>query len=177
MGLPAKKAAMQLNVDRHNMGRADSFRFNITTHVVEENYDKAIEELRGFLDKDSEYPKFKERVERYVNHAIDLVNAIRAKRKFPGMNSLTIAKQQEIADRFKEHFDELQYVLKKIEKIQGDLRVDDVRSTVWVVKALIVSIFFVATAAFLVDASHGLLDTTINVIDDAFVQLVALLGL
>ncbi len=169
--LKSQKFKPDLAVDRKEMGRADTLRFNVCTYVVEENYDRAIHELRAFLDKDFEYPKFKGRVERYVHHAIDLVNAIRAKRKFPGVQMLTMAKQQELNEKFKVHFTELQHVLKKVEKIQTDVRIEDVRSTVWIVQALISAAFVLAIAALLMDIKQGLLETTVIVIDDLFQEV------
>lgn len=170
MGVP-KLQTNEFKVDRQDLGRADTLRYNVLSYVVEENYDKAIGELKKFLDKDSEYPHFKERVERYVMHSVDLVNAIRAKRKFPGVNSLTMAKQQELNEKFRTHFNELQYILKKIEKIQVDLRLEDVRSTVWVVRAIMNAAVAIAVAAFLLDVSRGLMRTTMVVVDDTFIRL------
>ncbi len=150
------------------MGRAHTLRFNVLTYVVEENYDKAIDELNGFLKKDFEYPKFKERVERFIQHAVDLVNAIRAKRKFPGAQLLTMSKQHELNEKFAAHFSELQYVLKKVERIHDDVKLEDVRSTVWVVKALSTAATVIAITAFLLDIRNGLLHTTMFVMDDIF---------
>ena len=169
MGVP--KIRNEFHIDRQDLGRADTFRFNVVTYVVEENYDRAIFDLKAFLEKDSAYPLFRGRIERYIAHAIDLVNAIRAKRRFPGASSLTMAKQQELNDRFREHFNELQLVLKRIEKIETDLRIEDMRSTVWVVKALVNSVLVIAVLAFIMDVSHGLFMTTAIVTDDIFLQV------
>lgn len=166
MGLPAIKLSSQLQIDRKDMGRADSLRFNVLTFVVEENYERAIQELKKFRDGDSEYPQFRERVERYIAHAVDLVNAIRAKRKFPGMSSLTMAKQQEINERFSQHFQELQYVLKRVEKIHQELRLEDARSTVLVVQSIVNSVFVIAIVAFALDVTGGLFNTAVFVVDD-----------
>ena len=162
----------EISLERKDLGRADTLRFNVLTFVVEENYERAISELRDFLEKDFEFPRFRERVERYIHHAIDLVNAIRAKRKFPGAHMLTMAKQQELNEKFATHFSELQYVLKRVERIQEDVRIEDIRSTVWIVKAVIHSAIAIAIVAFLLDMNSGLLQTTIVVIDDLF-QIIA----
>lgn len=175
MGLPARKQANQFQVDRNDLGKADTLRFNVLSYVVEENYERAVDTLNQFHEKESDYPKFKEKTERYVAHAIDLVNAIRAKRNFPGMKSLTMAKQQELGEKFASHFHELQYTLKKIEKIQVDVRIDDVRSTVWILKALVYAVLAIGVVAFALDVSHGLFNTTSVVIDDIFQGLTALL--
>lgn len=175
MGAPvlANNFKPDLGTAGKDLGRADTLRFNVLTYVVEENYDKAIEEMRNFLLQDFEYPTFKSRVDRYIHHGIDLVNAIRAKRNFPGAHMLTMAKQKELNEKFVAHFSELQFILKKVERIQTDVRIADIRSTVWVLKALSWSVFAVVVVAFLLDVNAGLLKTTIIVVDDVFRELVA----
>lgn len=157
--------------DRTEMGKPDSFRYNISCWILEERYDRAIEELKEFLEKDSEYPNFKDKVGRYVSHSIDLIYAIKAKRSFPGINSLTRAKQQELREKFKGHFKELQNILKIIEKIQTDLRIQDVRSTIYVVKALWIAGLAIVLLAFWLDVYHGLAKTSWVVFDDTFGQV------
>ncbi|MFS4460020.1 hypothetical protein [Bdellovibrio sp. HCB2-146] len=164
----ADPALFDVGVDRSDLGRPDSIRYNILVWVLDERYDKAIEELKDFLEKPSEYPNFKDKVTRYIYHSIDLIYAIKAKRSFPGINSLTRAKQQELREKFKEHFRELQYVLKVVEKIQSDLRIQDVRSTIYVVKAVWISALAIILLAFWLDIVNGLAKTTIVVFDDGF---------
>ena len=171
MGLPAKKDQFQqLQIERHEMGKADTLRYNVISFVVEGHYDRAISELRNFGGRDSEYPKFKEKTERYISHAVDLVNAIRAKRNFPGAQYMTMAKQQELNDRFREHYAELQFILKRIEKIHIDLKIEDSRSTVWVVRALVHSAFAILLVAFVIEATNGMLGTAQYVVDDGLNQ-------
>jgi hypothetical protein len=172
MGLPNRKdMKAELGAAGKDMGRADTFRYNVLTYVVEENYEGAIRELKTFLEADSEYPKFRERIDPYIQHGVDLVNAIRAKRKFPGAQMLTMAKQQELNEKFVAHFSELQGILKKVERIQNDLRLEDIRSTVWIVKAAITSAIVIAVVAFLLDVNQGLLQTTVVVVDDLFHEI------
>ncbi|WP_413581462.1 hypothetical protein [Bdellovibrio sp. HCB288] len=168
-------------VDRTDLGNPESFRFKILTWVLAERYDRAIEELKDFLEAPSDYPDFKGKVTRYIHHGIDLIYAIKAKRGFPGINSLTRAKQQELREKFKEHFKELQYILKTIEKIQTDLRIADARSTIYVVRALCAASLGIVILAFWLDIVNGLASTSIIVFDDAFGRLanwlVGLVGL
>jgi uncharacterized protein (DUF111 family) len=173
MALPALKREFkpELNIDQQDLGSGDTFRYNVLSYVVEGNYDRAIEEIKKFLERDFEQPQFIGRVERYLLHAIDLVNAIRAKRNFPGANMLTMAKQKDLNDKFKEHFKELQYLLKKVEKIQRDVRIEDIRSTVLIVRALINSVFVIALFAFAIEIHNGLFQTAIIVADDIFNDL------
>ncbi len=161
----------EIAIDRNDLGHGDTLRFNVLSYVVEGNYEKAIYEIKNFLDRDFEFPQFKPRVERYLLHAIDLVNAIRAKRNFPGAQMLTIAKQKDLNDKFMAHFQELQYLLKKVEKIQRDVRVEDIRSTVLIVRVLIHSVIVLAIFAFATEIHGGLLQTTVVVFDEIFSNL------
>lgn len=175
MSVPALKdnkaeQLFEMKLDSADLGRQDSLRYNILTWVLDERYDRAIEELKDFLERPSEYPNFKPRITRFVNHSIDLIYAIKAKRSFPGINSLTRAKQQELREKFKEHFKELEYILKTVEKIHGDLRVEDVRSTIYVVRALWIATVAVIVLAFSLEIIHGLAKTTMVVFDDSFGQ-------
>ncbi|QDK45436.1 hypothetical protein DOM22_09880 [Bdellovibrio sp. ZAP7] len=158
-------------VDSSELGSPESFRYKILTLVLGERYDRAIEELKDFLDEPSEYPDFKGKITRFIHHGIDLIYAIKAKRGFPGINSLTRAKQQELREKFKEHFKELQYILKTIEKIQTDLRIADARSTIYVVRALCAAALGIIILAFWMDIVHGLAQTSVIVFDDAFGRL------
>ncbi len=161
-------ALFEMSVDRSDLGTPDSFRYSILVWVLDERYDKSIEELKDFLEKPSDYPNFQDKITRYIHHAIDLIYAIKAKRSFPGINSLTRAKQQELREKFKEHFRELQHVLKTVDKIQLDLRIQDARSTIYVVKALWIAGASIVVLAFWLDIMHGLAKTAAFVFDDSF---------
>lgn len=165
------KLQARMNAATRDMGKIDSFRHTILSHVASENYQRAIEELNGYVEVKKEYPQFRQRAERYIKYAVDLTNGIKAKRSFPGMNQLSMSKQQELYDRAMSHFDELKMTLKKIEQIEVEIRLDDVRSTVWVVKALIYSFFAVLVLAFLMEISQGVLPSVSILVDDGFGQL------
>lgn len=139
-----------------DLGRPDSLRHHVLSWVLHQNYEKAIEKLKEYIESGSDYPQFKEKSARFVSHCIDLVYAIKAKRSFPGISSLTRSKQQELSDRYKMHIKELQDCLKRIEQIYEDLRVRDVRSTVYVIRAAWLSTFIILAVAFLSDLYQGL---------------------
>ena len=164
-------ALFDMGLERSDLGAPNSLRYGILVWVLDEKYDKAIEELRTFHETPSEYPNFQDKIGRYVTHGVDLIYAIKAKRSFPGISSLTRAKQQELREKFKEHFKELQYILKIIEKIQGDLRIQDVRSTIYVVRALCYAVGAIFVLGLSLEIMHGLLHTSIVVFDDIFGQL------
>jgi len=156
----------EIGIERTDLGKPDSLRYRVLTMVLDERYDSAIQELREFIDTPSDYPDFKSRIGRFVNHSVDLIYAIKAKRSFPGIASLTRAKQQELREKFKEHLKELQYSIKKIEKNETDLRVSDARSTIYVVRALWYSVVLLAAMGLFLEVTHGLANTSVVVIDD-----------
>jgi hypothetical protein len=157
-------------INSTDLGNPGSLRYKVLTMVLDERYDSAIAELNEFIDKPSEYPDFRDKVGRFVSHSIDLIYAIKAKRSFPGLSSLTRAKQQELREKFKEHLMELQYSIKKIEKNQTDLRVQDVRSTIYVVKATWYAVVSISVLGFFLEVTQGLASTSYVVMDDAVAQ-------
>ena len=180
-GQPVEAQLFNLRAEVTDLGRADSLRYNILTWVLDEQYDKAIKELKSFLETPSPYPDFKERVTRYCFHSVDLIYAIKAKRNFPGIASLHRAKQQELREKFKEHFKELQYILTRVEKVEADLRISDTRSTIYVVQALWFAGIGIILLAFLLEIIRGLAQTGFVVFDDSITTatnwLFALIGM
>ena len=176
-----EQSIFDMKLDNLDMGKPETLRYNVLNWVLNEKYDRAIEALKNCVDEDSEYPDFKEKAVRYLNHCIDLVYAIKAKRNFPGMNSLTRSKQQELKEKFKIHLRELQSTLMRIEMIRHDLRIKDVRSTIYVVKALWIAGLCVIMLAFFMEMIHGLASTSTVVFGDLTDQatnwLFSLIGL
>jgi hypothetical protein len=154
------------DIDISDLGKPDTFRYNILTMVINEEYDRAIKLLKDFIASDSPYPNFRMRIERYATHAIDLIYAIRTKRNFPGLSALTRTKQQELKDKFKEHFSELRFMMKKIEDCCEELRLNDVRSTHIVVRSFILALTVVFVCGLSIDLFNGLGDTVHLVTDE-----------
>lgn len=166
------KRIFDMGLGPADLGKPDQLRSQILQLVLEEHYEKAIEDLRTFFVQESVYPSFNKRIERYINHSIDLIYAIKAKRNFPGISQLTRAKQQELRDRFKEHLNELVFMLKKIEKIERDLMLEDARSTIYVVRALWLAGFGLLVAWFFVEIYRGLAVTSFIVLEETFTRWV-----
>lgn len=166
------KRIFEMGVDPADLGKQGELRFQILMQVLDEQYEKSIEDLRAFFLKESVYPSFNQRIERYINHSIDLIYAIKAKRNFPGISQLTRAKQQELRDRFKDHFNELVFMLKKIEKIERDLMLEDARSTIYVVQAFWVAALCLLLSWFAVEIYRGLAVTSFIVLEEMFTRWV-----
>lgn len=156
-----------------DFGRADSLRHHVLSWVLHQNYDKAIEKLKEYISTGSDYPQFQEKTARFVSHCIDLVYAIKAKRNFPGLDSLTQSKQKELSDKYKMHIVELQGTLMRIEIIYENLRILDVRSTVYVIKAVWLCGFAIAGFAFVLELYNGLASTSNTVVLDVVDRLLS----
>lgn len=165
------KLFSDIGIERTDLGEQNSLRYRVLTMVLDERYDSAIQELKEFYDSPSEYPDFKERISRFINHSVDLIYAIKAKRSFPGISSLTRAKQQELREKFKEHLKELKFSIKKIEKNQTDLRVSDARSTIYVIRAAWYALVVIAVLGFFLEVKNGLAITSVIVVDDVVTRV------
>ncbi len=173
MGLPVNnELPVKLKVDRSEMGGPDTLRYNVNHFVVDELYDKAIEELSSYQERIFDLPGYKEKITPFINHSIDLINAIRGKKGFSKNISLTRSKQQEIQETLRNHFDELQYALKKIEHIRQQLQIEDMRSTVWIVKAVIYSVIAVIFVVFVKEFFNGIGENIYVVVTDIFDQII-----
>jgi len=171
MGAAAKDEKV-LQVSRREMGRADTLRYNVNYFVIEENYDRAIEELENYKKIEFDLPGYQQKIGPYLNHAIDLVNAIRAKRSFSKNLSLTRSKQQEIRDTIKGHYDELQFTFKKIEQVRNNLMLEDMRSTVWIIKAVVYSVSAIMVLLFIKELINGIIENFMLVFESAVEDLI-----
>jgi hypothetical protein len=165
------KFSQRMKASSKDIGTPDSMRHTILSYVTGEQYERAVSELKRYGDAKADFPQFKIRADRYAAYAIDLMNAIKAKRSFPGVQNLSMSKQQELFDRAMEHFEDLKVTLKKIEQIDRDVKVEDVRSTVMVVKAAVYCFFAIAVLGFVLEVSKGILPSTWYVLDTFFSDL------
>jgi hypothetical protein len=123
-----------------DLGAPDSLMNSTLQFVAEDSFDRAIHELRVYQTMKSTFPLYIERTERYFDHSVEVIEAIRTKRSVPTHN-LPAAKRQELSEKIFYHFHELSDSLSKIVHIENELKVEDAKSTVWVLKALFMSVF------------------------------------
>lgn len=163
----ASKNKKKLALSNDELGKPDSLRHNVLNWVSGEQYPKAVEALKAYVDSQPQFPAFKERAIRYLEYAVDLVNGIRAKKSFPGLSQLPMNKQEELFTRAYEHFEDLKMTIRKVEKIEREVRLEDKRSTVWVIRAIIHSAMAIVALGIMIEISKGVLDTAGNVVDDS----------
>lgn len=161
--LQSNNKRIMSELDISDLGVPDTARYNVLTLVINEEYDRAIKYLKDYSQIESAYPNFKDKIERYIRHAIDLVFAIRNKRNFPGMSLLTRSKQNEMRERVREHFQELKMVMRKVEASQEELRIIDIKSTTILVKGLWLSVVIVFLSAFVIEVAQGVGQTFMTV--------------
>jgi hypothetical protein len=148
---------------RKDLGRMDSLRASILQLVVSENYERSVDEMTAYVDLKTSYPNFQDRVRRLVQHCSELIQAIKTKRNFPGLAALSLAKQQEIHEKVLEHFEDLKHHLRQIEKVEREHKLDDVRSTVWVIRSLTQAVALIVVVAFLLDLKNGMFGSLFSV--------------
>ncbi|MCB0362346.1 MAG: hypothetical protein KDD35_06475 [Bdellovibrionales bacterium] len=134
--------------------------------VTEGNYSLAEEEIKVYMEFRSNFPSFIVRCQKYVEHCRDLIQAISAKRQFRGVKSLSMSKQQEFHDKVIEHFDELKGYLKQIEMVEREVRLEDIRSTVWVIQTFSQCVLVLLVLAFFLDMKEGMASSFVTVINN-----------
>ncbi|MCB9026808.1 MAG: hypothetical protein H6625_10855 [Bdellovibrionaceae bacterium] len=157
---------LQESLEKRKTGRAHSLRHTILLHIVEGDYDKAKEVLRNYIALQKEYPTFEKRSKRYLDHCFDTIQAIKTKRDFPGKHALPLSKQQELMEKVIQHFEELKLYLNRVEITQKDVKLDDLRSTVWVIKAIAYSSFIIVFVYFLRSAAINMMQSFDYVVND-----------
>lgn len=145
-----------------------SLRQSVLNDVVEGNYQKAQSRIEYYSQDRHQFHNFQLRSARLRKHSADLIVAIETKRNFQGLATLPLAKQQELYEKVLDHFEELKISLKNIERMDKEIRLDDIRSTTWVLKSLANSAFFIFVLALLIDIKVGLAES-FGVVFDAFV--------
>lgn len=146
-------------------GNHSTLRQVVLKLVTEANYEVAEEEIFDYLEYRKNYPNFQARCARYGEHCKDLIHAIQAKRKFPGLQMLSISKQQELHDKVLEHFDELKDYLKQIEMVEREVRLEDLRSTTWFVRTLFQCVLGIVGLAFFLDLTGGMASSFVIVVN------------
>jgi hypothetical protein len=171
------EAELQDSFEKRMTGRRDSLRNVILGFVSKDKYDLAVRELRFYQQMMSDLTPFIDRTSRYFDHSEELILAIKAKKSFPNIDAMPMGKRQELFERVQEHFDALQSVMSSIERVEADLRIQDARSTVWVVQSMIFSATIIIVFAVLNEAFRTMGLTFDVVADDILSTFFKILGI
>lgn len=137
MALSKRRIEKTLELQVESTGSLGSLQHKVMTDVSDKKYDEAVISLKDYKQKKKNYPSYAKKTDKLFNHAEELINAIKAKKNFPNLAGLTQNKQEELAQKVKEHWEELRISLRRIKTIEKDLEMEDARSTIWVVRAII----------------------------------------
>ncbi|HEX4923741.1 MAG TPA: hypothetical protein VFV50_06630 [Bdellovibrionales bacterium] len=148
---PSAKERLEKEYRITDLGDPDSLVAATLQFVVDDNFDRAIHELRVYQAMKSTFPLYVDRTQRYFDHCVEVIEAIRTKRAVPTHN-LPAAKRQELSEKIFMHFHELKDSLTKITHIESELRVQDAKSTVWVIQAFCICLFFLMLFAVFLEA-------------------------
>lgn len=159
-----------IDSQRKDQARMDSVRNSVLSKVVSENYDGAKAELEEYIQYKSNFPEFQQRAERYVVHCGELMGAIQTKRNFPGLASLSLAKQQEVHEKVIHHFEELKHNLKMLERVERENKLNDIRSTVWVLRTLCQVVAAIFIVGLVVDMQSGMFSSAFVVLNHTIDQ-------
>lgn len=146
---------------KNDHGDSEGLRKQVLGDIVNANYDGAKEKILNYVGSKRDFLEFQRRSHRYVEHCIELIDAIQTKRNFPGFSSLALNKQQKIHEKVLGHFEEVKISLRQIAKIERDEKILDSRSTVWVLRSLSLVTFTVFVGWFLKDLYSGLLSSAV----------------
>lgn len=125
-----------------------SFGYMVLNSVVQENYDRAMAELKSVTKGLDNYPDFGKQAQRFITHAKSLVNAIKTKRSISGSPHVNKARKKELTEKITEHFIELRRCIVTIEKMEKRVRVADLSSTIIFFKAVFGSLVAITVALF-----------------------------
>lgn len=151
--------------------RVGTLTHRIMMLVAYKSYSQAVQELNDYINERSkELAALYLGAHKYILRCQTLISAVEKKRSIPGLDHQTANKQQEVFELIKEYFKELKTQLKGIENVEHALLVEDVRSTVWVVRVFTYSLFAVFAAGFIIDISTGSYDTIVTVSHDYFID-------
>ena len=168
---------LEIKLSESITGRLDGLRYTILSLVVEGRYDTAIAEISFYSNSDQKLQVFKSKAQRYLNHCEELIRAIESKIKFCQTRTITRSQKHQLYMMVMKHFNELTDSLKKIERIENDIRVTDLKSTVWVLKAVIMSAGVVLLFGMIREALLTMKEPSMVIVDDSIEFIFKLIGM
>ena len=138
----------------------------ILDHVIKEEYKKSKSEMTKYIEMKKDFTTFIIRTEPYTKHIVDVINTIKTKRQFLKIRGvINRSKQKEIYSSVLEHFDELKRFINKTMEVAKEEELNDLKSTVFVLKVLSLCIFGVFLISFLLIESISMLKSFYVIVD------------
>lgn len=131
----------------------EGFRHDILMMVSSGKYRAVLVEIDAFQkEKSAAMPFFHVKTSRYFQYIKQLIEAIREHKTIPQFDQLPAGQQKKVHEQVYLYFDELNNTLKRVEKVIHDLKVQDVRSTIWVLKTFSYCVMIVLMSMALAEA-------------------------
>lgn len=157
------KLQIQLEQKIQNLS---GIRHLILKHVIEGEYKRSKEEIKKYAEMKQQFTRFVIRTEPYIKHSIDIINTIETKRQFLNIKGIiNRSRQREMFSSILEHFDELKRFMNKTMEIAKEEELNDLKSTVFVLKVLSLCIFGLFVISFLILESISMLKSFYVIMD------------
>ena len=168
---------LEIRLSESISGQLDGLRYTVLSLVVEGRYDTAIAEINYYGNSERKLQVFRNRTKRYFTHCEELIRAVESKIKFCQTRTITRSQKHELYMMVTKHFRELTDSLKKIERIENDIRIKDLKSTVWVLKAFFICLSLLLATAMVKEAIITMKEPSLVIIDDLVNQIFRLIGM
>ena len=129
-----------------------SLQHKILTAIVQKNYDEALKVLKDYRKGKSSHPTYITKTSSIYDHAENLIQSIKIKKNFPNLSELNPKKLEELIQKTKEHWEELRIVLRRLSTVEKEMEIEDSRSTLLVVKAILLATFIILSAIIVNEA-------------------------
>ena len=154
----------------------DSERYGTLTHriltlVAHKSYAQAIKDIQEYVKfRSKDYASFYLASHRYVLRLKSIILAVEKQMSKSGIENLTESKKHEVFEVIREYFKELRNQIRGIEGAEHSLKVDDVRSTVWVVWATTYSMVSIFVLGLILELASGSFNTVFFVLKDTYLR-------
>lgn len=146
----------EYHVDTTDIKNSEGLTYVILDLVVNHQFERAIRELHAYAKHKSSYPTYTQLTTRIFDHAENVIQAIKTKKSLMVVPNLSASKKKELHSTIVIHFRDLKMTLQKIGKIEYQIKIQDSRSTLWVLNAIAICTFVILIVALVQEAYYSL---------------------
>ncbi|MDZ4678277.1 MAG: hypothetical protein SGI74_12300 [Oligoflexia bacterium] len=147
------------------------FQHEALSAVAEGRYEDAVVKISEYQKRKAHVVMHKAKTERLFDHARELISAIKAKKTFPNLTSPPQSKQDEIQQKAHENWNDLKATLRRVKAIEAEISLQDARSSIWVIRALILSTM-VILGCFIINEAFRSFGKSFSVVLDDMIKLI-----
>lgn len=136
------------------MGSSDSLKSTVLSLAKSGSFESAKQELKFYQQQNMRTPGFEFRTKHYFAHCSELLDAIHNLKHIPNFDSLRAAQQKQIRERIMVYGHDLSSILGRIDKVTNDLKIQDIRSTMWVMRTATLCFAAVVFMLAMTEALH-----------------------